>query len=106
MSKTYPIPEQASRLEQDWAAELAAHLGCTVAEFRADPTGRLTFPTGTLRVELMDGSFAEFNCAFALVSEARKAIAVFTEHCGHHLFPNHDARVWLDGGLVYEWRPG
>jgi hypothetical protein len=52
----------------------------------------------------MDGSFAEFRYAFALVSEHRRAIAVFTEHCGHHLFPYHEARVVMDGKVTYEQR--
>ncbi len=49
----------------------------------------------------MDGSRVELNYAFALVSEARRAIGVFTEHCGHHLYPHHEARVFVGGRLVY-----
>lgn len=49
----------------------------------------------------MDGSLVEFKYAFALVSEERKAIAVFTEHCGHHVYPYHEAKVYEAGRLVY-----
>lgn len=62
----------------------------------------MTYPMGTTRVELMDGSVAEFKYAFALVSEERKAIAVFTEHCGHHIFPYHEAKVLQDGLLQFQ----
>ncbi|WP_186411810.1 hypothetical protein [Candidatus Propionivibrio aalborgensis] len=50
----------------------------------------------------MDDSQVEFKYAFFIVSETRKAIAVFTEHCGHHVFPYHEARVFREGLLSYE----
>jgi hypothetical protein len=100
----FPVPSLARQLESEWAAELARHLGCAEAEFQVAPTKHMRFPSQTLRVELMDGSFAEFRYAFALVSEARKTIAVFTEHCGHHLFPYHEARVVVDGKVTHEQR--
>jgi len=98
----FPVPALARQLELDWSAELAAHLGCKEAEFRAKPTMHLAYPSVGVRVELMDGSFVEFKWAFALVSETRKTIAVFTEHCGHHLYPYHEARVLVNGKVVYE----
>ena len=98
----FPVPERAKQLEQDWADELASHFGCTAADFRANPAKHLNYPVQRLRVELMDGSVAEFKYAFALVSEKRKAIAVFTEHCGHHVFPYHEARVLVNGEVIYE----
>lgn len=97
----FPIPSLARQLETEWAPELAAHLGCNEADFRSAPGKYLAFPSQGLRVELMDGSFAELRWAFALVSEERKAVAVFTEHCGHHLFPYHEARVIVDGQVTY-----
>jgi hypothetical protein len=33
-----------------------------------------------------DGSHMFFNCAFAVHDEARDELAVFTEHCGYHVF--------------------
>jgi hypothetical protein len=49
----------------------------------------------------MDGSVAEFNFALFVVSEAKKSIAVFSEHCGHHVFPFHEASVFCNGVLAY-----
>jgi hypothetical protein len=100
----FPVPSLARQLEQEWASELASRFGCSEAEFRVNPGRHLDYPSQRLRVELMDESFVEFRWAFALVSEERKAIAVFTEHCGHHLFPYHEARVVVDGKVTYEQR--
>ena len=42
---------------------------------------------GSVKLSFDDGSFALFENAFHAVDEAREEIAVFTEHCGHHVFP-------------------
>ncbi len=41
----------------------------------------------------MDGSFVQFEHAFHVVNAQKFAIAVFTEHCGYHVFPFHEAEV-------------
>ena len=97
----FPVPRLAEQLQQEWAAELAAHFRISVEQFRANPTRAMDYPTGILRIELMDGSFVEFQHAFHIHSPAKKAIAVFTEHCGHHLYPNHEARVIRDGKVLH-----
>jgi hypothetical protein len=100
----FPVPRHALQLESEWAIELSAYLGCSLEMFQKAPIKFMRFPTETLRIELMDGSVVEFKCAFHLVNEAQKSIAVFTEHCGHHLFPYHEARVFRQGVLCYEQR--
>lgn len=80
---------------------MAARFGVAVDTFRFNPTRLMDFPPQTVRVDLMDDSHVEFRRAFAIVSEARSKIAVFTEHCGHHVFPSHGAKVFHDGVLVY-----
>lgn len=50
----------------------------------------------------MDGSAVQFNYAIYIASETKKAVGVFTEHCGNHLYPYHEAKVYRDGALVYE----
>jgi hypothetical protein len=96
----YPVPRNAQAVVQEWAHELAAHLGCAESEVERS----MAFPHATVRVELMDGSAVMLKFAFALVSEAKRAIAVFSEHCGHHVFPYHEARVFSDDILVYDQR--
>lgn len=88
-------------MELEGSEELAARFGVPIDTFRPNPTRLMDFPTQTVHVDLMDGSRVEFKRAFAIVSEASKTIAVFTEHCGHHVFPSHDAKVFLDGVLTY-----
>ncbi len=51
-----------------------------------------------------DGSLVLFKYALYLISRDRNQIAVFTEHCGYHVFPLMDAQielmqsVWTDVG--------
>lgn len=100
----YPVPEHAQRLETQWAELLSRHFNVDLDAFLAAPSRHMDFRNQAVRIELMDGSGATFQRAFPLVDERRKAIAVFTEHCGHHLFPIHDARVSIDGRVVFEQR--
>ena len=100
----FPVPRMATAIEVEWAEMLSDRAGCTVADFLARPTFFMNYPIETLRVELMDGSTASFKYAFALVNPDWKAIGVFTEHCGHHVFPWHEARVWRDEILDFDQR--
>lgn len=99
----YPVPRLAAQIAGgEWSDELGAHPGCPAADVREGSEAVMKFPVETVRTELMDGSSVEFRHAFFIVSDAKKAIAVFTEHCGHHVFPYHEAKVFVDGRLVYE----
>jgi hypothetical protein len=100
-----PIPRMSAQLVHEWAEELAVHTGHTREELLANPEC-FDYPNSTLRIELMDGSVMEFRWAFYLLNESNRAIAVFTEHCGHHVFPYHEARVFRDGHLIYEQKHG
>ena len=97
----YPVPSLARQIESEWASELAEHFGRHTDEVLQKVRPWFDFPLGDLRIELMDGSTVQFCWAFHIVSEAKRAIAVFTEHCGHHVFPYHEAKVYRDGQLTY-----
>ncbi|MDO8387796.1 MAG: hypothetical protein Q7T13_15560 [Polaromonas sp.] len=97
----YPVPSLARQLESEWAPELAAHFGRSVGDVLQPVRPWFDFPGGQLRIELMDGSVVQFEWAFHIASDAKRAIAVFTEHCGHHVFPHHEAKVYRDGALLY-----
>lgn len=99
--KMYPIPALAQQIELEWTEELAAYCGCALEEV-ADKVRTFSLPKGTIKIELMDESCVEFRWAFFIVSEPKRTIVVFTEHCGHHLYPYHEARIYRDGELVYE----
>lgn len=53
----------------------------------------------------MGQSCVEFCYAIFIVRESKRAIAVFTEHCAHHLYPYHEAKIYRDGKLAYEQSP-
>ena len=98
----YPVPRMAAQIEREWSEELGAHLGCSAAEVQERPETVIRFRRETVRVDLMDGSSVQFKYAFFIASDTKKAIAVFSEHCGHHVFPHHDAKVFVDDKLAYE----
>ena len=98
----YPVPAHAQQIEREWAPELAAYFGKSETDVLAKVRPWFEFPYGNLRVELMDGSTVQFKYAVFVVGEAKRAIAVFTEHCGNHIFPYHEAKVFRDDLLVYE----
>lgn len=104
--KAYPIPALAQQIEIEWTEELASYYGRAPEEVAAKIRPWFVLPSGTVRIELMDQSCVEFHYVIFIVSESKRAIAVFTEHCGNHLYPYHDARIYRDGELVYEQSPG
>jgi hypothetical protein len=84
----------AGQVLDEWAAEVAAAVGRSVEQVRNKGLGASDFPLDhDLRIELVDGSFVQFRYAFAVPSTAKRAIAVFTEHCGYHVFPEHEAVI-------------
>jgi len=51
-------------------------------------------------LHLPDKSFVYFNYAFYIVDREKNEVGIFTEHCGHHVFPFCDAAIEL---LKSEW---
>ena len=49
--------------------------------------------TTNLRIQFEDNSKAEFQFAFYLKDIALREVAVFTEHCGYHIFPFCISRI-------------
>ena len=45
---------------------------------------------GLVKVDFPDGSHAVFMYAFYAIDEEKGELAVFTEHCGYHIFPLSD----------------
>ena len=98
-----PVPRLAEQLISEWADELSNHLNRPAEEIRKSGLSAQDFPaSGSLHIKLMDGSFVQFEHAFHVVNPKRYAIAVFTEHCGYHVFPLHEAVVTrITGELIY-----
>ena len=73
----------------EWSEELSQHLGRNTEQIQKKGLGASDFPLNeSLHIQLMDGSFVQFEYAFHLVSHAKRSIAVFTERCGYHVFPS------------------
>lgn len=89
----YPVVQRQQALVLDWVDELAAALGRSADEIRSRGLDVGDFPLGQLQVRLMDGTMLRFRYAFHVIRPAEQALAVFTEHCGHHVFPLQDAEV-------------
>lgn len=91
----YPVAQRIAALVVDWAEELSHLLGRPAEELRRAGLFAGDFPSGSeLHIRLVDGSTLTFRSAFAAIRESEQALAVFTEHCGHHLFPLADAQVY------------
>ncbi len=57
---------------------------------KADRLGAAHFnANGCVKLLFQDGSYALFEHAFYAVDDVRNELAVFTEHCGYHIFPLH-----------------
>lgn len=72
-----------------WKLQIRKHLRedrdrLSAGDFRSDQSITIRFP---------DGSFVLFRHAFALQDELGREVAVFTEHCGYHVFPVGEAEV-------------
>lgn len=97
-----PSQERSSSLVRDWSEELSEALGRSAESIERRGLSASDFPGQTVRIELADGSHAEFRHSFVCSSSAKQSVVVFTEHCGHHLFTWHDTSLFVDGVLVFE----
>jgi hypothetical protein len=90
----YPVAQRVHTQVLEWADELAAYLGRSADGIRSRGLAAGDFPSGSeLHILLIDGSTVRFRHAFHLIRESEQALAVFSEHCGYHVFPLHDATV-------------
>ena len=77
-------------IPEGWKPHLRRHLQARYGEGR-DYLSAQDFPAGqSVFIRFPDGSHVSFRYAFALTDEARREVAVFTEHCGYHVFPLDD----------------
>jgi hypothetical protein len=73
-------------ISEEWKPRLRAYLRARCGEDR-DHLSAYDFSTRqSVLISFPDGSFAMFRFAFVVWDEAGKECAVFTEHCGYHVF--------------------
>ncbi|QJX46536.1 hypothetical protein HMJ29_06125 [Hymenobacter taeanensis] len=76
-------------LPEQWKIKLRDYL--TAKGSSSEMLGTTDFPTDSVvRILFEDDSKVEFKYAFAIEAPELKEVAVFTEHCGHHLFQLYD----------------
>ena len=82
------------RIIDEWAGALSEKLGRSTDEIRTTGLSAEDFsPAQRVELTLADKSFCRFNFAFLVLDEASRRVAVFTEHCGYHVFPLSEAIV-------------
>ncbi|SRR6266481_3934399 len=75
-------------LVTDWADELSERLGRSKEELLTRGLVATDFPpTHCVEIRFADGSFAKFKFAFAIVSEKKNHVVIFTDHNGYFEFP-------------------
>lgn len=101
---SHPIMNRDTVTQQilaTWADELNAKLGRPTEAILRRGLSALDFRGNEdLKLTLPDGSSAYFRYAFFVVSPSRRQIAVFTEHCGYHIFPASGTTVER---IIREW---
>jgi len=85
---------------QDWAEELATFLGRSASEIRENGLSVSDFPHQELQIKFCDDSEARFKYAFFVESRSKKAVAVFTEHCGYFVLPAAELEI-----TTVNWEP-
>jgi hypothetical protein len=77
-------------LPERWKAKVREHLTAT-GETKYVTLSSYHFPLNSLvRINFEDGSTVEFKHAFVIKAPEWQEVAVFTEHCGYHLFQLYD----------------
>ena len=73
-----------------WKLKLQEYL-IAKGSTRSDRLITSEFPSETtVSIRFEDGSHVEFRYAFVIEALEFREVAVFTEHCGYHLFPLYD----------------
>ena len=77
-------------LPERWKPKLQEYL-IAKGSTRPEKLSASEFPSETtVSIRFEDGSHVEFRYAFVIEALEFWEVAVFTEHCGYHLFPLYD----------------
>lgn len=79
------------------ADDLALKIGRSADEVRQKGLSANDFtPNCTVEIEFEDGSTVKFKYAFFVENTEEQIIAVFTEHCGYHVFNSLGTKVLVE----------
>ena len=81
---------RSTDLPERWKLKLREYL-ITKGITKPEKLSASEFPSETaVNIQFEDGSYVEFKYAFAIEAPEFREVAVFTEHCGYHVFPLYD----------------
>jgi len=75
-----------NELPPRWRTRVIEHAR-SLSAGKYESLGATAFSNQTVRLKFPDGSEANFRYAFVLEDRESEEIALFTEHCGYHVFP-------------------
>jgi hypothetical protein len=83
-SNTHEISSFGADVVAEWTDELTERLGRPKETLLGNGLRANDFsPDRSVEIRFADGSHAKFQSAFALISEKRGRVAVFTQQCGY-----------------------
>jgi hypothetical protein len=82
-----------SNLPEHWKERLADHIKATRGEERKQLLAYDFKCNQSVNINFPDRSSATFHFAFYIAAPEINEFAVFTEHCGYHIFPFYDAEI-------------
>lgn len=85
-------------LPKRWKTKLEDHIRQEFGENR-DKLATGDFQQN-LKITFADGSYSFFYFAFYILDQQANEVAVFTEHCGYHIFPLYDTKLEI---FVSKW---
>ncbi|MBC7931793.1 MAG: hypothetical protein H7Z38_14635 [Rubrivivax sp.] len=95
-------PYNQQNVPDKWRARLRAHIKEKTGDDRDQLSATDFASNSRVYLQFPDGSFALFRYAFCLIAPEDNEAAVFTEHCGYHIFSAYDLKIealestWLD----------
>lgn len=82
-------------LPERWKLKLQEYL-LAKGSTKPEKLSASEFPSETtVSIQFEDDSRVEFKYAFTIEAPEFREVAVFTEHCGYHLFPLYDGLLLI-----------
>ncbi|HCG6122980.1 TPA: hypothetical protein NJ077_004490 [Vibrio parahaemolyticus] len=78
----------------EWSDLLSNKLNRSASEIAESGLALLDFSPDSVEIVFDDESYCKFNHAFAVENRDTNQVAVFTEHCGYHVFSNLGVTVF------------
>ncbi|EIP0123033.1 hypothetical protein LRL27_004726 [Vibrio alginolyticus] len=78
----------------EWSDLLSHKLNRSASEIAESGLTLLDFSPDSVEIVFDDESYCKFSHAFAVENRDTNQVAVFTEHCGYHVFSNLGVTVF------------